>query len=219
MKKNLTAVIILLAVLILSACSATTASPTASAAAGSGSLTSSYQDALSANLQLALGTLKLEEGSNAVDSATASVLLPLWKAVRSLSASDTTSALELQAVFTQIEESMSASQVQAIAAMQLTSSDLAQEMATLAPVSDTKSASSSTPANTNASAGGPGGGQMPPGDMAGGAPAISGGGDVMAAVQQSSTQTTRTASSSSGSASAVPTAMLNAVITLLEGKV
>ncbi len=63
--------------------------------------------------------MKLDGSQNAVDSQTAAQLLPLWKAVRSLSASDGAAAEEIQAVYRQIEESMSAEQIQAIAAMQL----------------------------------------------------------------------------------------------------
>lgn len=216
MNKNSLAILIILTASILSACTGAAASPTASTAASSETLTASYQDALSAELQLALGTLKLEESAASIDRATASTLLPLWKAARALSQSDATSALEMNALFSQIEQSMTADQLAAIAAMQLTTADLAQQLASLAPAAGTAAASSSTSSNVNTASAGPGGGQMPPYDMSGGAPAMPGGADVLAV--SPSTQTTPSAVRSS-STSGVPAALLNAVISLLEGKV
>lgn len=215
MKKNGLAILIILTAFILAACNGTAASPTASATAASEALATSYADALPVNLQLALGTLKLEENAASIDSTTASELLPLWKAVRSLSASDTTSTLEMNALYSQIEQSMTSEQLVAIAALQLTSSDLAQELASLAPADGTAATSASASVKSNDAAG-PGGGQMPPADIAGGTPVMSGGADVLAVLP--STQATPSAARSSSS-SGVPAGLLNAVIALLEGKV
>ena len=215
MKKNGLAILVILTALILSACSGSAISPTASTTASSEALTTSYADALPVNLQLALGTLKLEENATSIDSSTASELLPLWKAVRALTESDTTSTLEMNALYSQIEQSMAAERLAAIAAMKLTTADLAQELASLAPADGTAAASASTPANSNDAAG-PGGGQMPPADMAGGAPVMSGGADVLAV--SPSTQATPSAARSSSS-SGVPAGLLNEVIALLEGRV
>ncbi|MCD4671229.1 MAG: hypothetical protein K8R77_01080 [Anaerolineaceae bacterium] len=65
--------------------------------------------------QLLLGTFKLEDTDPAVDAAQASELLPLWKAVKSLSDSDTTSSVELDALYLQIQETMTDAQLDVIA--------------------------------------------------------------------------------------------------------
>jgi len=49
--------------------------------------------------QLALGTLSLEDTAQAVTAEQAAELLPLWKAVHSLNASDNVTTLEMNAVY------------------------------------------------------------------------------------------------------------------------
>jgi len=83
-------------------------------------LTEDYDGALAIMTQLALGTVQLDETDLAVDEAQAAELLPLWQALQSLSQSDTTADIELQAVVKQVNNSMTAEQIGAIAAMQLT---------------------------------------------------------------------------------------------------
>jgi len=63
---------------------------------------------------LAVGILQLEDTSLAITSDQAKTLLPLWKAVKSLSSSDITAQEEIDSVYAQIEESMTAEQIQAI---------------------------------------------------------------------------------------------------------
>ncbi len=70
--------------------------------------------------KLAIGTLMLEDTDLAVTAEQAKQLLPLWKAVRSLSSSDTVSQTEIQALYDQIQETMSAEQIQAIQTMEIT---------------------------------------------------------------------------------------------------
>ena len=60
-----------------------------SAAEGSGGLVEDYPDALSVRNQLSLGTLRLEGTANAITAAQATSLLPLWQALKTLSASST----------------------------------------------------------------------------------------------------------------------------------
>jgi hypothetical protein len=94
-------------------------------------LNADYENALPVQLQLAVGISALDGIDNAIDAQAAAELLPLWKAVRSLSESESVAPEEIEAVFKQIEETMDPEQVQAIAAMQLTGADmtrLAQEM-------------------------------------------------------------------------------------------
>lgn len=210
MKNNSIGMIALCAVLLLTACSGTAANPTASASAAHEALNESYQNALSIEQQLALGTLKLEGSATPIDSQTASELLPLWKAVRSLSTDDTTSELEMQALYCQIEETLSDEQVQAIAAMQLTTADWSQELASLEPATTESTTTTKT-------AGGPGGDQMQPQDANVGMSNASGGGQP-AAMAAAATTTQKTGSASAATAGVIPTALVNAVITLLEGK-
>ena len=136
----------------------------------------------------------------------------LWKAYRSLSASDDAAAAELEAVIGQIEAGMTPAQLSAIAAMQLTQADLA------AYVQDNGLQGAGRSASTQAvtaggaatgggmdgmmAGGGPGGemGVMPPAEMGGAAPAASG------AAQQS------------GTTSTALTALYDAVIVLLSAR-
>jgi hypothetical protein len=82
---------------------------------------------------LVLGTLKLEGTPQAVVPEQASQLLTLWKAVRSLAESDTTSEVEMEALTRQIEAAMTAEQLQAIEAMDLTQEDGMALMQELGP--------------------------------------------------------------------------------------
>ncbi len=105
--------------LLLVGCSA------AGGSAVSGSpLSTDYEDALPVQSQLIAGTLKLADTEQAIDAAQAVALVPLWQAVQTLNQSETTAAVELDALLKQIQESMSAEQVQAIADMKLTRADL-----------------------------------------------------------------------------------------------
>jgi hypothetical protein len=81
--------------------------------------------------KLAIGTLKLEGTDKAVDSEEAKTLLPLWKAVRTLSASETISSKEMDALYSQIEGAMTKEQVKAIEEMSLTREDISKLMADL----------------------------------------------------------------------------------------
>ena len=87
-----------------------------------------FNDALSPMGQLALGTMRLDEGELAVNEAQAAELLPLWQALQTLSNSQTTAQVELDAVVKQIQGTMSAEQVAAVASMQLTEDNLTEMM-------------------------------------------------------------------------------------------
>lgn len=111
----------LLLLLTLAACSA--AGGTAAPAAGASAPALSDGD-LSAEAQLALGTLQLEDTALAVDETQAATLLPLWQAYQSLANNDTTATVELSALVQQIQRAMTPEQVQAIADMKLTAGSL-----------------------------------------------------------------------------------------------
>jgi hypothetical protein len=163
--------------------------------------------------KLAAGTLMLEGTGQAVTAEQAADLLPLWKAVKSLSKSSTTSAVEMQALYDQITETMTADQVQAIKGMSLSQDDMASLMSKYgsqrAPStastgstgsssgrsSSAGSSSSSGSTSSSSSSGQPGG---PGGDMGGGMPpdggGMMGGGSDLGALTggQPSAQTTQT---------------------------
>ena len=87
-------------------------------------LPTNYTNALPARTQLVIGTLKLDGTPNAVTTEQAAALLPLWQAAQSLSTNSNTAKAEIDAVYQQIEETMTPAQIQAIAAMKLTQADM-----------------------------------------------------------------------------------------------
>jgi hypothetical protein len=122
-------VVSLMLILMLAACGGgdveTAVSDTTSPTSSSPKLTADYEDALSIQSQLAIGTLQLEETDLAVDEALAGQILPLWQALQSLGNSETAAEAELTAVVNQIQNTMTAEQISAIADMQLTSESMA----------------------------------------------------------------------------------------------
>lgn len=87
-----------------------------------------FRDAMTISAQLGFGTLLLEDSEYAVDAEQAEQLLLLWKAARSLSESETVAEAELEAVFNQIEDTMTSEQISAISEMQLTGEEMTQLM-------------------------------------------------------------------------------------------
>ncbi len=85
-------------------------------------------DALSIQGQLATGTLLLEETELAVDEVMAVELMLLWRVAQSLMNSDTAAALEIEAVYNQIQDTMTPDQISAIAEMELTEEALTTMM-------------------------------------------------------------------------------------------
>jgi hypothetical protein len=78
--------------------------------------------------QLMMGTLKLDGTDLEVTANQASELLILWKAYQSLVTSDTSAQEEIDAVISQIQETMTPEQLDAIEAMTLTPGDMASIM-------------------------------------------------------------------------------------------
>ena len=72
-----------------------------------------------------MGTFKLEETDYAIDSEQAAELLPLWKALRSLTESETAAIAEVDALLNQIVDTMTPEQLTAIDNMNLTRQDMA----------------------------------------------------------------------------------------------
>jgi predicted small secreted protein len=189
-----------------------------------GALNQSYENAVSVPTQLLIGTFKLENTSQALSAKQAADLLPLWKAYRSLSQSDSASQAELEGLTSQITETMTKEQIAAIAAMKLTSEDLSavmQERGIALQGQGTNGSMSAEQVQTrqaeSVTAGGsgqglPGGG--PDGGGPGGVPGAGVGGQALSAEQSATTQARRgTARSVS-----INLPLLEAFISFLQGK-
>jgi hypothetical protein len=137
-------------------------------AIGGGAATSGV--VLTDEMRLMLGTMKLDEVGLEPDAAQASDLLVLWQAYRSLATSDTAAPQEIEAVLGQIEKTMTAEQVAAIAAMDLDQEDLSALLESSRQ--DAASGDGSFDGFPGGGPGGPGGGAAggfaPPGGGAGG---------------------------------------------------
>ena len=124
------ALLALVAVIALSACSsAPTPAPAATTNQDtyvSANLDTSYEGALSARNQLALGTLQLDGTAHAITAEQAKTLLTLWQALRGTMQSGASSPTEMNALLAQIEGTLTADQIAAIKALQLTQTTFQQ---------------------------------------------------------------------------------------------
>ncbi len=141
---------------VLAGCSST---PTVSVITSSG---------LSLAVELAAGTLKLEGTAQAVTAPQAGVLLTLWQAYQSLSNSDTTSQVELDALVKQIQETMTTDQVREMDAMGLTEEQVSAMMQSMEAGASVP-ASASTPNASGQSQAAP---MEGPGGMPGGGDSV-----------------------------------------------
>ena len=126
MKKSIfrIALFTLIAVSLVYACAPKVEVETVPTSLASTVLSIEYSDAANLRSQLAYGTIKLADTPNAITSDQAKTLIPLWQAVVSLSGDTTTASEELTAVQDQITATLTAEQLQAIAAMQITNAGL-----------------------------------------------------------------------------------------------
>lgn len=221
--KKITLTIFVFLILTLSACGISNAAnpvsgPQSDPAAG----------ALPEATQLIIGTLKLEDTNQSVTAEQAAELLPLWQTMLVLSESDTAAQQETEALVTQIQETMTAEQRQAITDMNLTREDMMSIM------QEQGLAMGGGPAggqNTNPQGGDPNGGGFGPGGFPDGAPPQGGfpgggpgGGGPGGGGGQGSDLTpdqiaTAQASRQQGGGSLVPPILINAVIEYLQEKV
>ncbi|MBK6326230.1 MAG: hypothetical protein KA362_08105 [Chloroflexi bacterium] len=224
--KNLTLWLALLIFLALAACSSggaetavTPANNTENGDTAVSRLNETYADALPVQSQLAIGTLQLETTDQAVDEAQAAELLPLWRAALSLARSDTSAAVEVEAVINQIQDTMTPAQMSAIAAMQITSDSMQAMIAdgTLVLGRGGFGGGNTSSGQTGGSAGVPPAGDFP----AGGGPG-SGGGPGGGLGGDPNAMATRQAAAASGDsadfATFQATSLTNSVIRLLETK-
>ena len=126
MKKSIfrIALFTLIAVSLVYACAPKAEVETVPTSLASTVLSIEYSDAANLRSQLAYGTIKLADTSNAITPEQAKSMIPLWQAVISLSGDTTTATEELTAVQDQITAALTAEQLQAIAAMQITNAGL-----------------------------------------------------------------------------------------------
>jgi hypothetical protein len=167
MKKKLVLILSLIAILVVSACTAA-GTPDGNATQTAANNGSSQLPSLS---RLVVGTYKLIDSSTPVTQDQAKELVVLWKAYKELETRDSKAQQEVADLLTQINSLLTTEQITAIDSMNLSTRDvmsLIQELgvsASTASTSRTGSASSSN-SNTGGGPGGfPGGGGGPPPDM------------------------------------------------------
>jgi hypothetical protein len=241
-KNILLSIPILILVLVLTACSGAS-NQTGSTLTTTGTAGAQTGTSLSQVNMLLVGTLKLEGTDQAVTSDEAVKILPLWQAYRSLSNSQTASEVEVEALLNQIQSTMTTEQVDAIKAMNLTSTDMMSLMQSMGggmgpqgtpnpqstpgvnfpsgsfpsgnPPSGSTSGSTGNP--PSGSSGGPSGGFITgggPGGDAGSAAGL-GGGPVLQGTQDPSMQATAQARFTT-QANQVNSILLNVLITKLD---
>jgi hypothetical protein len=123
MKKTLS-LMIMFALTIIACTSAKSSKTPTSINLGKNYLNTDYSDAAPVLTQLAMGTINLENTSQAVDAQEASQLLFLWQAASSLYTSNTTADAEKTALLNQIQDTMTSEQIDAIRAMKITNASV-----------------------------------------------------------------------------------------------
>ena len=81
-------------------------------------------ETLPIQMEILIGTFKLEDTDQAVTSQQAAELLPLWQVYNDLSSSDTTAQEEVDGLIQQIQDTMTTDQMKAITDMHLTRQDM-----------------------------------------------------------------------------------------------
>jgi len=215
MLKKLGKLMLLTTMLLLTACS-TGAAGSGSGAIEAGVATDAAGTAaeISLTTRLSLGTVQLEGSEYAVDVEQATILLPLWKLMRTLNESDTTAQAELDAVLEELQASMTSDQLQAIEEMSFSPQDM------FATMQESGTDASAQTFGGMAMGGGavPEGGAAPLGGGAapgGGAPEMPGG-DAM---PQGNMAASLGANAGSGTKMDSSAMLLEAVITYLESVV
>lgn len=206
-------------VLTLTACGGASRSTQSNPASG---LQGGNAGTLPAATQLIIGTIKLDGTDQAVTAKQAAELLPLWQTMLVLTNSDTAAKAEKEALITQIQETMTDKQTQAIKDMNLTRQDMAGIMQGQGPATGGASGNQSNNTqngNSSRNSGrtfGPGGGGFPGGGPDGGMP---GGGREFGGGQNMSTDQIATAQAArQANENFVPPMLINAVIEYLQKK-
>ena len=198
----------ILVLMMLVACGGTSGETAVIVSEDSAQLNDSFEDALSIQAQLAIGTILLEDDALAVDADQAAKLLPLWNGLQGMEASGTAADAELTAVVNQIQATMTTAQIVAIAEMDLTQEAMRTLIADGVIEVEARGDRGADGGGAPAGGGALGGGGRP----GGGAPGA--GGQVDPAQQA-----TREAARGGGGANFLSQAVTGAVVQMLEGKV
>lgn len=228
MKKTTLGIIALL-VLIMSACSSRTAGNASrlDPVTDSAGMTTDYANAVPIETQLLVGTFKLEGTGQAVNAKQASDLAAYWQVLKELSTSGSAAQEEIDATVSAIESAMTPEQLKAIASMQITRQDMFT-------ILREQGGGFGTGTQNNQSTGSQGTGSQrnsngnqrnfnfgPPGGFEGGGGGFPPGGGS-STQQTNSNRSSNNSQSTNGSnftSTRVPSALLDAVIKLLQEKV
>ena len=215
MKKVITISMVTIFALLLVACGGS-----ASAQSNNGSRQNNGNSSapLPQSTKLLVGTLKLEGTSQAVTADQAAKLIPLWQLFKSLEASSTAASQEVDATVQQIQATMTTEQIQAIDTMNITRRD---EFTTLQQMGLAPTNFSGTPepgsngSRTQGQGGGFGGG-----GFGGGNPgSFPEGGQGNRNFNPSQIATAQASRAQGGNANRVPSALIDALIQVLQKKV
>ena len=203
-------VITIIGLTVLSACAAAAPASGSTSAANTNTAQSADSD------KLVIGTIMLEKTDQKVDAAQAAELLPLWKAVKSLSTSDTASDAEVSALYSQIQSAMSAEQLKTINASDYSNTDVEQLLSSLGigSASQDSNSSNSSRSSTAGQGGMPAGGAGGPPD-GGGMPA----GGFPAGAASSASASTQNSSGASLPSMSSTSQYLDALIAMLKTKI
>jgi hypothetical protein len=219
------AAVIAMLVIVLAACGAkASTTPTTGgtgAVAANGTPAAAYlTQPLPLAESLLVGTLKLQGTSNAINATQAAALVPLWQAYAQLTSSNTAAQAEIDAVVTQVQQTMTPAQVQAITAMKLTRKDLFTEMSSLGL---TNGGANGTPGfrltpRAGGGGGGGGGGFFPGGGGGGGGGGFPGGGGAGGGTTGSARPTPNATQNALRAqfANRIPTPLMNALVSYLQ---
>lgn len=204
MKKILLSLFIIFGV-TLSACSASNTTNQA----GSTSQSGPTSRALTTELKLIIGTFKLEKTNQAVTAEQAASLLPLWQVYNELTSSGTSAQAEVDALLSQIQDTMTADQMKTINAMNLTQQDAFALMQSQGVMPDMNAGNSTAAGDSSSSSGG----------IPAGGPPDAGGSPMDGGPMGSPTGSNTNQSSSTITTQMNPNApLVNALIELLQSK-
>ena len=214
-----TIILLLMLTLILTACNgnASNATSPASNAPGAGA-----GGELSTPMQVALGTIKLDGTENAVTAEQARELLPLWETLQVLESSDTAATQEREALISQIQETMTSEQTQAITALGLSRQDMFSIMQSqVQTVGGTQNGNSQRSGTSNNSGGAVPGERVfmgPPPDGGGGFPGGNPNSQGQSQRTQSGDSTTTGNQPAAIDPNRIPTPLIQAVVEYLKTK-
>ncbi|MCL4528879.1 MAG: hypothetical protein M1282_05655 [Chloroflexi bacterium] len=225
MKKTILPITLLLTLaFVVTACgstnSASSASQSGQTAAGTGQGQGQGNNRpISPQLQLAVGTFKLEGTPQAVNATEAAQLIPLWQLYSQLETSTSSAQQEVTATFNQIKDTMTPDQINAINAMNLTNQEAFTFMQQQGILQAGGFGFNGTPqADRTPRAGGGGGLRGGGGGFPGGGGPGGGAGGTQLNPSQIATAQARRAQGG-GFSNRLPSGLLNALIKLLQSKV